>query len=113
MLYQVSNNVKEGRQKEYQAWIKKNEGLLGKHAPKGWIYRGTFGTVFNFGRFDTTQMWEIGRYGDLDAARDHQDETYVRLVEEWTDFFVPGAGEATLIREVGDVRIIEPKKPKK
>jgi len=113
MLYLQSGNIKEGRQKDYQAWVKKNEGTMGKHAPKGWIYRGTFGTVFGFGRFDTTTIWEIGKYGDLDASREHNDETFVRLVEEQSDFFIPGAGEATLIRELGDVRIIEPKKPKK
>ncbi len=112
MLYMQSGNVKEGRQKEYQEWVKKNEGPIEKHAPKGWIYRGTFGTVFGFGRFDTTTIWEIGKYGDLDASREHQDETFVRLMEEWTDFFIPGASEATLIREMGDVRIIEPKKQK-
>ncbi len=113
MLYQVSNNVKEGRQRDYQAWVKKNEGLLEKHAPKGWMYRGTFGTVLGFGRFDTTQMWEISQYGDFDAFREHKNETFERLVEEWQDFMIPGAGEATLIREVGDVRITEAKKPKK
>lgn len=113
MLYLQSGNIKEGRQKDYQAWVKKNEGPMEKHAPKGWIYRGTFGTVFGFGRFDTTTIWEIGNYGDLDASREHKDETFVQLVEELTDFFIPGAGEATLIREIGDVRIIEPKKQKK
>ncbi len=113
MLYLQSGNVKEGKQKEYQAWVKKNEGAIEKHAPKGWIYRGTFGTVFGFGRFDTTTMWEISKYGDLDASREHKDETFERLNEEWTDFFIPGAGEAGLLREVGDLRIIEPKKPKK
>ncbi|HEX9567922.1 MAG TPA: hypothetical protein VGA48_10080 [Thermoplasmata archaeon] len=113
MLYLQSGNIKEGRQKEYQAWVKENEGAIQKHAPKGWIYRGTFGTVFGFGRFDTTTMWEISKYSDLDASREHTDETFERLNEEWTDFFISGAGEANLIREVGDVRIIEPKKPKK
>src|SRR5690348_9572426 len=76
MLYLQSANVKEGRQKEYQAWVKKNEGTIEKHAPKGWIYRGTFGTVFGFGRYDTTTMWEISKYGDLDASREHRDETF-------------------------------------
>src|SRR6266581_4655464 len=53
MLYLQSGNVKEGRQKEYQAWVKENEGAIEKHAPKGWLYRGTYGTVFGFGRSAT------------------------------------------------------------
>lgn len=113
MLYVQSGNLKEGRVKEYQTWVKKNEGLMEKHAPKGWIYRGTYGTVFGFGRYDTTTMWEISKYGDLDSSREHQDETFNRLMEEASDFFLTGQGEAMLVREIGDVRVIEPKKPKK
>ncbi len=113
MLWVYSLNVKEGRQKELQAWTKKNEGLMQKHAPQGWIYRGTFGAVLGFGRRDTTVLWELSKYGDFDNWRDHDDETWNRLTEELVDFFVPGSDEAVLLREIGDVKITEPKKPKK
>lgn len=110
MLYLYSWNVKEGRQRELQAWTKKNEGLLEKHAPPGWIYRGTFGAVLGFGRRDTTQIWELRSYADFDAWRDHQEPTWNKLTEDFVDFFLPGSDEAILLREIGDVKITEPKK---
>jgi len=58
-------------------------------------------------------MMECNKYGDFDALRDHKDETWDRLNEEATDFFLPGEAEAMLLREVGDVKVLEPKKPKK
>lgn len=106
-------NVKEGRQKEFQEWTKKNEKLLEKHAPPGFAYRGTFGSVLGFGRYDTAIIWECNKYGDFDAFRAHKDETFGRLMEEGLDFFLPGQGESILLREIGDVIITEPKKAKK
>lgn len=105
--------MKEGRYSELQAWVKKNEGALVKHAPSGWTYRGTFGTVLGFGKYDVAQIWELSRYGDFDTSREHDDPTWNRLNEEFVDFFMPGSGEATLLREIGDVKVVEPKKSKK
>ena len=113
MLWIQFGNIKEGRYKDFQAWTKKNEGLLEKHAPPGWAYRGTFGTVLGFGRYNVAVMMECSKYGDFDALREHKDETWDRLNEEATDFFLPGEAEAMLLREVGDVKVLEPKKPKK
>jgi len=113
MLWIQFGNVKEGRMKEFQAWTKKNEGLLEKHAPAGWSYRGTFGTVLGFGRYDCGMMMECTNYGDFDRLRNHNDETWIRLNEEAADFFLPGQSEAILLREIGDVKISEPRKPKK
>ena len=113
MLWIQFGNVKEGRQKELQAWVKKNEGLLEKHAPPGWLYRGTFGTVLGFGRYDMAQIWECKKYGDFDTFREYDEGTWNRLNEEVVEFFLPGFGEAILLREIGDVKITEPKKPKK
>lgn len=113
MLWLNFGNVKEGRQKDFQSWTKKNENMIQKHAPSGWVYRGTFGTVLGFGRYDTATIWEISNYRDFDTLRDHDDETFERLMEDWQEFFLPGASEAVLLREIGDVKITEPKKPKK
>ncbi len=106
-------NVKEGRYADLQEWVKKNERDLAKHAPVGWTYRGTFGTVLGFGKYDVAQIWELSKYGDFDTSREHKDPTWDRLNAELIDFFLPGSGEATLLRELGDVKIIEPKKPTK
>ncbi|MFQ5871837.1 MAG: hypothetical protein ACE5IB_06740 [Candidatus Geothermarchaeales archaeon] len=110
MLYITSGNLKEGRGKEYQAWVKENEELMKKHAPQGWTYRGTYFYVLGFGRYSVAVMWECGKYGDFDTSREHDDETWIRLNEEASDFFTPDPGEAVLLREIGDTRIIEPKK---
>jgi hypothetical protein len=113
MLWSYSINLKEGRVKEFQEWTKKNEGLIQKHAPNGWIYRGTFGTVLGFGRRDATILWELNKYGDFDTWRAHDDETWRKLTSELVDFAIEGSDEAALLREIGDVRITEPKKSKK
>ncbi len=114
MLYLSFGDVKEGQMKDFQAWVKKNEGPLSKHAPPGWLYRGTFAPVFGFGTTDTAQLWEIAKYGDLDAARDHEDKEWARLQQEMTDLMEAHTDvPALLLREIGDTKIIEPKKPKK
>ncbi len=98
--------------KDFQAWTKKNEDLFAKHAPRGFTYRGTFGTVLGFGRYDTAMIMECSKYGDFDSFREHKDETWSRLSEESTEFVLPGQGEAILLREIGDVKVVEPKKTK-
>ena len=113
MLYMQSFNVKEGQQKEFQEWIKKNEGLLRKHAPKGWTYWGTHAYVLGFGRYHAAMIWQCSKYGDFDTMREHDDPTFVRLFEEFDAITDPSFSEAVLLREIGDVKIIEAKKPKK
>ena len=112
MLYLVSTNVKEGRQGEYIAWVNKNKKSIQDHAPPGWKYRGTYATVLGFGRYDVTEIWEIKKYGDFDTFRNWKDKVSLRLSAESMDFVISGAGEATLLREVSDVVLVEPKKPK-
>src|SRR5712691_13122994 len=62
MLYMTSFNVKEGRLREFQAWVKKNEDVMQKSAPRGWTYRGTYGYVLGFGRFAGAQLWDCNKY---------------------------------------------------
>jgi len=71
MLYMTSFSTKDGRLREFQDWVKKNEDVIKKSAPRGWTYRGTYGYVLGFGRFAGAQMWECNRYGDFDAWREH------------------------------------------
>jgi hypothetical protein len=113
MLYLVSTNLKEGRIGEYYAWVKKNKKKIQDHAPPGWKYKGTYGAVLGFGRYDVTDIWEIKKYGDFDTFRNWKDKVNLQLSAEQLDFFLPGAGRATLLREVSDVVFIEPKKPKR
>ena len=113
MLWIQFGNLKEGRMKDSQEWTKKNEGLFEKHAPPGWAYRGTFGTVLGFGTCDTAPIMECGKYGDFDKLREHKDETWDRLGAEANEFLLPGQGQAILLREIGDVKVMEPLKKKK
>ncbi|MDH4122693.1 MAG: hypothetical protein OEV21_01200 [Thermoplasmata archaeon] len=113
MLYLISSNVKEGRISEYFAWVKKNKKGIQDHAPSGWKYLGTYGSVLGFGRYDVTDIWEINKYGDFDTWRNWKDKVGFQLLTEQQDFFLPGTGEATLLREASDIRVAEPKKPKR
>ena len=107
MLYIGSRNVKEGRMKELQAWVKDNEGLVQKHKPPGWTYLGTYAYVLGFGRHHIAWIWECDGYKDFESWREHEDETWNRLMEELSDFFTNEPLEAVLLREIGDTKIIE------
>ncbi|HEY5539261.1 MAG TPA: hypothetical protein VIL58_06960 [Thermoplasmata archaeon] len=110
MLYMTSFNLKEGRMREFQEWVTKNEDLFQKYAPTGWKYRGTYGYVLGFGRFSAATLWECKKYGDFDNWREHDDATWNRIGEEMGDFFTADSGESVLLREIGDVKIIEKSK---
>ncbi len=113
MLYMTSFNVKEGRLREFQAWVKKNEDVMQKSAPRGWTYRGTYGYVLGFGRFAGAQLWDCNKYGDFDAWREHNDPAWNRIAEEFDGFLNEQIGESVLLREMGDVKVIEGREPKK
>ena len=107
MLYISNFNVKEGRLKEFQTWTKKNEDLMQKHAPAGWMYRGTYAYVLGFGRYMGATIWECKKYSDFDNWREHKDETWMRLGEDFGDLATNEPGESVLLREIGDTKIIE------
>jgi hypothetical protein len=113
MLYIQNFNLKEGRAIEFQTWMKKHEAELQKASPPGWKYRGTHAYVLGFGRYGGMVMWECSRYADFDSWREYNEPTWNRLNEEIQDFFTEDNPEAVLLREIGDTRILEPKKPKK
>ena len=113
MLYMTSFNVKEGRVRKFQTWVKKKEDVMQKSAPRGWTYRGTYGYVLGFGRYGGAQLWECNKYGDFDAWREHSDPGWTRIAEEFDGFLSEQPGESVLLREMGDVKVIEAKKPKK
>src|SRR2546425_2474107 len=112
MLYMTSFNVKEGRVREFQTWVKKNEDVMQKSAPRGWTYRGTYGYVLGFGRYGGAQLWECNKYGDFDAWREHSDHGRTRNPGEVDGFLSGQTREFALPREMGDVTVCEAKKPK-
>ena len=66
-----------------------------------------------FGNYDKALIMECSKYGDFDKLREHKDEVWDRLGQEASEFFLPGQGQAILLRELGDVKVMEPLKKKK
>jgi len=110
MLYMQSFNVKEDKMLDFQMWTKKNEDAIRKSAPKGWTYKGTYAYVLGFGRYHAAVMWECAKYGDFDTWRENKDATWMRLYGEMQSLTMDDKGESVLLREIGDTRILEPKK---
>lgn len=111
MLWISAGNLKEDKSREYKDWVRKNKDQIQKHAPPGWKHKGVFGTVLGFGRYDVLEMWEIKDYGDFDTLRNHDDPVFDGIYDEASKFFIPGAGEAWLVRDIADV--VLPAPPKK
>jgi len=81
--------------------------------PRAWKYKGTYGAVLGFGKYDMTHIWEIKDYGDFDKLRNHKDPVFDRRTAESIGFYIPGFGQAQLLREISDVVIVEPKKKRR
>src|SRR5256886_16992506 len=103
MLYITSFSTKEGRLREFQDWVKKNEDVIKKSAPRGWTYRGTYGYVLGFGRYGGAQLWECNRYGDFDAWRENSDPGGARIAGGFDGFLSGKPGERVRLREMGAV----------
>jgi hypothetical protein len=110
MLRIYNFNIKEGKMKEFQQFIKKNEATKAAHAPKGWKYMGTYCYVLGFGPYHGAVLWEITDYADLDTLREHDDPIFWTLMEQWLDFTTNEATPGWLLREVGDTQITEAEK---
>ena len=52
-------NLKDKQANAYREWEVKNRQALQETAPPGWIYAGTFFTVFGFGKHDVETRWVI------------------------------------------------------
>lgn len=110
MLLIMNFNLKEYKATEFQKFIEENEKTFAEHAPKGWKYRGTYFYVLGFGLYTAAQFWAISDYADLDTLRNHDDPTWLKLIEESMEFGTPEPTPNWLLREAGDTIITEPKK---
>jgi hypothetical protein len=110
LLRIINFNIKEGKFKEFQQFIKDNEATKAAHAPKGWKYIGTYFYVLGFGPYHGMTIWEISDYADLDALRDHDDPIFWDLVEKWLDLQTNDPMPGWLLRGVGDTQITEKEK---
>jgi len=110
MLWISNFNIKENRMEEFQKFIKENKKAIAKTAPNGWKYMGTYFYVLGFGPYTAAQIWEITDYADFDTFRNHEDPTWLKLLEQGMEFATPEPTPSWLLREAGDTKITEPKK---
>ena len=109
MLYLANYNIKEGKEKEYQKFLRDNKKAFPKFAPKGWKYRGTYFYVLGFGPYHAVDFWECTNYADFDTWRNYNDPNWIRLARQAMEFTTEEPTTAWLLRGAGDTKIIEPK----
>ncbi len=99
-------NLKPGQAEAYRAWLLENDQAFKDHAPEGQTYLGTWFTVQGFGAYSAESRWEIKDYASLGSG--FGDETYQRLMQEWSEFGDDvHAGETYLMKSADDVSIME------
>jgi len=99
--------VKEGKYKEFQTWVKKNEKAVAAWGKKWGIkYLGTYYYALGTGAHVNAGgcfMWELSKYGDIDTGlrmfNDPEDE---RLTKELTALFVNVPTSTLLLRPFGE-----------
>jgi hypothetical protein len=112
MLWIQNFNIRESKMGAFQRLINKNEKTTAKHAPKGWKYMGTYFYAIMLGQYTGASLWKCSFYADFDTGCNHDDATWLRLVNQVTDFWKPEPVPGMLLREVGESKVIKPgKKP--
>ena len=86
-------NIKEKKATAFKEWVLKNKEKWAKCQPPGWKYLGIYFSVFGMGKFDVHERNEIENMAAFNAMREHEDEEYIGILKEWTDFIAPGARE--------------------
>lgn len=84
-------DVKHGRARGFQAWLRDNEAKVAQAAPEGWEYVGTYGVVVTTekesGGF--RQVWRHRSYADMDTfAEALRDGPLGQLIDDMTTQFV-------------------------
>jgi len=98
--------IKEGKFKEFQDWLKKNEKAFAALLKKSNIkYRGTYYYALGTGAHVNAMacvMTELSKYGDIDASlklyKDPEDE---RISRELMKFLVSTPTSSLLLRPIG------------
>jgi len=94
--------LKEGKEKQYKAWILKNVGEYKKRAPQGWKLVGVYGATMGLADFDVLWIWQFKRWSDWDAMYDLEDKVVDKLMQEENKFYLPGTVRAVAVREMED-----------
>ena len=87
----LAGDLKEGKSREFQAWLEANEKELANSHPPGARYVGTYFAIYGQkGTGDVHTLIEMDSYGtqdDLAAAGKDPDSVYGKLVNEYVSFF--------------------------
>ena len=87
----IGGDLKEGKQREFQAWLEANEQDLADSHPAGSKYLGTFFAIYaQKGAGSVHTLVEMDNYGtqdELAAAGRDPNSAYGRLVNEYASFF--------------------------
>jgi hypothetical protein len=113
MLFLWSVNLRDGADKEFQEWVKKNKESLTRYLPPRWRLWGIYGATFGLGPRDVTVIYEFDKWADLDAMREYSNEVADRMDAEFYSFALPGSSRGVVLRDVAEWVVTEPKKPKK
>ena len=114
MDFLVTNgfDISPGKNRDFQAWVRKNSAALNDNTPEGielvGIYASIFGSEKESGFYKI--FWRMDSYGAMDrfAAAAGADSEFARLQEELGTFgdFRIGAGYSSeLLKSVSDITI--------
>lgn len=104
MLYIYATSVDDGKLRQYQDWVSKNERRIRKLSPKGWKFVGVYFPVYGFGPHLSEIHWEIENYAAFDSATSvaTKDNDFANLIEEWYGFLDARTQQARLLKRAGD-----------
>lgn len=90
-IAQLGGDLKEGKTREFQEWLRANEKELANSYPDGARYIGTYFTIYaERGTGQVHTFVELESYGTQDllaAAGRDEDSTFAKLVNEIFEFF--------------------------
>ncbi len=85
----LSGDVKEGKMRELQTWLEKNEQRMAELAPEGSEYIGDYVAIQSSekGMGRQFQLWRMDSYGAQDKFAAQQDTELGQLFSDYADFF--------------------------
>ena len=90
-IVQYGGDIKEGKTREFQAWLEANEKELANAHPSGTRYIGTYFSIYaDKGAGQVHSFVELDSYGAQDAlagAGKDMNSVYGKLVNEYAGFF--------------------------
>ena len=106
------SNVRSGKNREFQDWVRANSAALAKAAPEGTKLVGIYASMFSTEKHSgfCKVVWRMDSYGAMDrfAAAARENAELGRLLDEMAKFMDvrPGADYSReLLKSVADVSI--------